>query len=224
MGEKNALVAGGSGLVGRACTLALLERPEFGRVIFLTRRHLPDLAHPKLSQVLFSRDTVESLAVPPVSDVFCALGTTIRKAGSQQAFREVDFELPLAVARLGLRHGARTFVLCSSVGADPASGNFYLRTKGELEQALRALPFDSLQVLRPSILVGHRQESRPGEAIGILAGRAFQFLLLGPLRRYRPIAAETVGRAMVGLALRGPAGQSVCEYDEIVRFSGACPI
>ena len=221
MGGKNALVAGGSGLVGRACTLALLQRPEYERIILLTRRHLPDFVHPKLLQILFSKDSVESLAAPPVDDVFCALGTTIRKAGSQQAFREVDFELPLAVARLGLIHGARTFVLCSSVGADPVSGNFYLRTKGELEQALRALPFDSLHILRPSILVGHRQEPRPGETVGILAGRALQFLLIGPLRRYRPIAAETVGRAMVGLALTGHPGQFVYEYDEINGFRGA---
>ena len=220
MSGRTALLAGGTGLVGRACLQALLEDPAYEKVIALSRSTLTGPASPKLMPVLFTQDSLSSTALPPVTDIFCALGTTIRKAGSQQAFRQVDFDLPLAVARLGLGCGAKSFILCSSVGADPASRNFYLRTKGELEQALQALPFASVHILRPSILVGSREESRPGEAAGIWIARLFQFALAGPLRRYRPVAAQVVGRAMVAAARDTQAAKAVHEYDAIRRLAG----
>jgi uncharacterized protein YbjT (DUF2867 family) len=212
MSGRIALLAGGTGLVGSACLQALLQDTGYEKVYLLTRRSVPALSHPKLTQCVVDFDSLDTLQLPAATDVFCALGTTIRKAGSRQAFRRVDFEIPLAIARLSLQSGAQNFVLCSSVGADPASRNFYLRTKGELEQALRALPFRGLRIFRPSILMGHREESRPGEFLGVWAGRLFQFLMLGPLRRYRPVAAERVGRAMV--ASTG-TGTSCLEYDAI---------
>ncbi|HWZ42113.1 MAG TPA: NAD-dependent epimerase/dehydratase family protein [Candidatus Saccharimonadales bacterium] len=221
MNQRTALLAGGTGLVGRVCLQALLQDPEYERVIALTRRDLEPSGSSKLMPVFFSDESLDSLSLPAITDVFCALGTTIRKAGSQAAFRKVDLELPLAVAKLGLRCGARSFVLCSSVGADPASRNFYLRTKGELEQALRALPFSTLRILRPSILMGHREISRPGEAAGIWIGRLFQFVMAGPLRRYRPVAAEVVGAAMVASTSRkdGESGPAVFEYDGICQLA-----
>jgi uncharacterized protein YbjT (DUF2867 family) len=220
MSGRTALLAGGTGLVGRACQQALLEDPAYEKVIALTRRALAEPASSKLVPVLFTKESLDSLTLPPVTDVFCALGTTIRKAGSQQAFRQVDFDLPLAVARLGLRCGAKSFILCSSVGADPASRNFYLRTKGELEQALQALPFTSVQILRPSILVGSREESRPGEAMGVWIARLFQFVLAGPLRRYRPVSAQAVGQAMAAAARDAQSQKAVYEYDAICRLAG----
>jgi len=106
------------------------------------------------------------------------------------------------------------------VGADPASRNFYLRTKGELERALRALPFRGLRIFRPSILVGNRPESRPGEFLGVAAGRMLRFIMLGPLRRYRPVAAEDVGRAMVAATGTGTA---CFEYDAIRELARTPP-
>ncbi len=220
MSGRIALLAGGTGLVGGACLRALLQHPEYEKVYLLTRRNVPGLTHPKLSQCVVDFNAPEGLKLPASTDVFCALGTTIRKAGSQQAFRHVDFEIPLAIARLSLQTGARNFALCSSVGADPASRNFYLRTKGELEQALRALPFQGLRIFRPSILVGDRPESRPGEFLGAAVGRILRFIMLGPLRRYRPVAAEEVGRAMVAA---GGTGAACCEYDAIRELARALP-
>lgn len=220
MSGRIALLAGGTGLVGGACLRALLRHPDYEKVYLLTRRNVPELAHPKLSQCVVSFDSPQALKLPASTDVFCALGTTIRKAGSQQAFRHVDFEVPFAIARLSARGGARNFTLCSSVGADPASRNFYLRTKGELEQALGSLPFQGLRIFRPSILVGDRAESRPGEFFGVLAGRILRFLMVGALRRYRPVAAEDVGRAM---AAAGGMGVECFEYDAIRALSRTLP-
>lgn len=225
MSGRCALVAGGTGLVGQACLHALLDDVAYERVILLTRRDVSAAASPKLMPWRFNPESIEDLLKlpqpPPITDIFCALGTTIRKAGSQEAFRRVDFELPLAVARFGLRWGAKSFVLCSSVGADAASRNFYLRTKGELERALQQMPFAALRILRPSILTGHREETRLAEAAGVWAGRLLQFAMAGPLRRYRPIAAQKVGRAMVSSVSGGaePPGTVVYEYDAICNLS-----
>jgi uncharacterized protein YbjT (DUF2867 family) len=131
----------------------------------------------------------------------------------------VDFEIPLAVAKLGLQSGARQFVLVSSVGASADSSNFYLRTKGELERELQGLPFAALHIFRPSFLVGQREEVRVGERLAIPAARALQFLMAGPLRRYRSIQAESVGRAMVAAANSGKSGSNVYEYDQIVKLA-----
>jgi uncharacterized protein YbjT (DUF2867 family) len=152
-------------------------------------------------------------------DVFSALGTTIRKAGSQGAFRKIDFELPLRAAEEALKAGAEQFVVVSSVGADPNSKNFYLRTKGELEQELAKLPFPSVHILRPSLLIGKRQEFRLGESIATMIAPALDLVALGPLRKYHSMRAEMVGRAMVGAARQGKSGTSVYEYDEITRLA-----
>src|SRR5438105_411417 len=133
---KSALIAGGTGLVGSHCLRFLLSSPEYASVAALVRRST-GITHPKLHEQIINFDGFVNLS--PCDDVFCALGTTIRKAGSQSAFRRVDFAYPLRLAERSLMAGARQFVLVSSVGANSGSGNFYLRTKGELEEALRGL-------------------------------------------------------------------------------------
>ena len=212
-------MVGGSGLVGRFCLQALLEDPAYGSVISLARRELPIAAHLRFTQKVLPFETLASLDLPPLDDVFCALGTTIRKAGSQEAFRKVDYDLPLAVADHALKFGARQFLLVSSIGADAASKNFYLRTKGELENALRRLPFTTLHIFRPSFLMGKREESRLGESIAVPLAKVLQFLLIGGLRRYRPIAARNVGRAMVAAAKAEKKGPFVWQFDEINRLA-----
>ena len=204
---RTAFIVGASGLVGRSCLRALLECPEYGRVIAAGRRPL-GVAHSKL---------VEGEPTEAVDDAFCAIGTTIKKAGSREAFRAVDYEIPVRTAE---RCGARRFVVVSSVGADARSKNFYLRVKGEMEEAVSALPLEAVHIFRPSILVGDREESRAGEKVGAMVARALRFALVGGLRRYRPIAAEVVGRAMVVVAVRGEAGRHVYEYGGIVAMGG----
>ena len=215
---KTALVVGGSGLVGGFCLQALLGDPAYNSVISIARREL-QVRDPKLVQKVMPFESLASLQLPPIDDVFCALGTTIRKAGSQAAFRRVDYEYPVMVADHALKFGAKQFMLVSSVGADPKSKNFYLRTKGELEQALRGLPFKTLHIFRPSFLIGTREQSRAGESVAIPLAKIFQFLLIGGLRRYRAIAAQNVGRAMVAAAKTDREGAFISEFDEINRLA-----
>src|SRR5262249_51254117 len=154
---------------------------------------------------------------PRATDVFCCLGTTMKQAGSEAAFRQVDFTFVVSLASLALGAGARQFLLISSLGANPKARIFYSRVKGETEGAVSALPFEGRQIFRPSILVGERREQRTGESIGAAVMRGSAFAMVGRLRKYRPIAAATVAEAMVRVALRAPRGVNVFESDEIER-------
>src|SRR5437899_2621148 len=196
-GEKTAVLLGASGLVGGDCLRALLADPRYARVLVLNRRELALPQDPKLAQRVVTFENLTAVDFQGTDDVFCALGTTIKKAGSQEAFRHVDFDYPLAAARAARNAGAKQFALVSSVGADPASGNFYLRTKGDLEEAIQKLGFNAVHLFRPSLLLGHRAEFRAGERVAIAIAPLFSSLMMGGLRRYRPIQASTVGAAMV---------------------------
>ncbi len=135
MSSRTAVVLGASGLVGGFCLRALVDDPDYTRVLTFGRRELPSLTRAKVAQRVADLGSLTAEDFHGAQDVFCALGTTIRKAGSQEAFRQIDLELPLRAAEEALKAGAEQFVVVSSVGADPASKNFYLRTKGELEAA-----------------------------------------------------------------------------------------
>lgn len=168
----------------------LCEDPGCARVTALVRRPL-GFTHPKLSEA-----PLDSTA-PSADDFFLCLGTTIKKAGSQAAFRAVDYELPLALARRAGEAGVRRLFLVSSSGADARSSIFYSRVKGELDEAVSRLPFEAVHIFRPSLLLGERSESRPGERF-LQRLSPFLFpLMTGPLRRYRPVEARSVALAMV---------------------------
>ena len=154
-----------------------------------------------------------------VDDVFCTLGTTMKQAGSKDAFRKVDHDYVLALARAGLAAGGRKFVLNSSVGADPRASSFYLRVKGEVEAAVRALGYETFVTAQPSLLLSDRAESRPGERIGVALAPALNPLMLGPLKRYKAIDVDTVAAALVGAALELGAGQHALEYEDLVRLA-----
>jgi uncharacterized protein YbjT (DUF2867 family) len=221
METRTAAILGASGLVGGSCLRALVDDPDYSRVVTFGRRELPSFTRAKVAQRVADLDSLTAEDFRGVQDVFCALGTTIRKAGSQAAFRHVDLELPLRAATEAVKAGAEQFVIVSSVGADPGSKNFYLRTKGEMERELAKLPFQAIHILRPSLLIGKRAEFRLGEAIAMALAPALDLLTLGALRKYHSIRAETVGRAMVAAAKQGASGASVGEYDEIARLGKA---
>ena len=152
-----------------------------------------------------------------VDAVACCLGTTMRHARSREAFRAVDLEGAVATGRLGRRLGARSFALVSSIGADPGSGTFYLRTKGEAERAVEALGFERTVIVRPSLIEGERHERRLGERIGGVGVVAP--LLVGGLRRWRPVAARTVARAILEtLCQPSTAGVRVLESDAVAEI------
>jgi uncharacterized protein YbjT (DUF2867 family) len=195
MEQRRAVVAGATGLVGKHILMGLLADSSVASVIAVGRRP-PQLQHKKLSALIV--DFASLPALPPVDEVYLALGTTIKAAGSQSAFRAVDFEANLAVAKAALEAGARRCALVSAMGASPNSKVFYSRVKGELEEALASMPFDALVIARPSLLIGDRQElgqpERTGERVGRVAAQ-----LLGPLipRHYKPIDAGDVAAALL---------------------------
>ena len=219
MSSRTAVILGGSGLVGGFCLRALVDDSDYTRVLTFGRRELPPLTRAKVTQRVADLGSLGAEDFHGAQDVFVALGTTIRKAGSEAAFRKVDFELPMRAAQESLKAGAEQFIVVSSVGADPSAKNFYLRTKGELEAELAKLPFRSLHIFRPSLLIGRRQEFRLGESIATAIAPALDLFALGPLRRYHAIKAEIVGHAMVGAAKQGKAGTFIYEYDAIVNLS-----
>ncbi len=219
MTARIALVAGATGLIGSHCLDRLLGEPAYTRVITLGRR-LIERADPKLEQRVVELERLgrAGFEFPQATDVFCCLGTTMKQAGSEAAFRQVDFTFVVSLASLALGTGAKQFLLVSSLGASPTSRIFYSRVKGETEAAVMALPFESRQIFRPSVLLGERRERRAGETLGAAVMRGTAFAMVGPLRKYRPIAAATVAEAMVRVALRSPRGVTIYESDEIERL------
>ncbi len=211
---KTALLAGASGLVGGECLRALTASPLYDRVLVVTRRDLGDqVAHPKIQQIVV--DFAELASHAPrlaAQHAFCALGTTIKKAGTRDRFREVDFTYPYDLARLTLARGAGHFSIVSAIGASTRSRFYYSRVKGELEVALRRMGWPSLAILRPSVIAGKRAESRPFEQVGV------RVLAFGP-RTWRPVRAATIAEAMVAVARREPPGVTIVESRDIPHWA-----
>ena len=219
--RRTALLAGATGLIGGHLLDLLLVEASYSRIVALVRRPL-DLEHGKLDARVVDFDHLDETAdPPPVDDVFCCLGSTIRKAGSQAAFRKVDHDYVVATARLGLACGARRFLLVSAIGASSSAKTFYSRVKGEAEESVTALGYPALHIFQPSILMGARQENRPGERLGIAAARVLNGLMVGPLSPYRGIRPETVAAAMVAAAASATEGRQVHTYSEIERLAQA---
>jgi uncharacterized protein YbjT (DUF2867 family) len=198
------LLAGASGFVGNLALDALLDAPDVSRVYAITRRPL-GREHPRLANRIVQYDQLGAQLQGLTCDVaFCCLGTTIKQAGSQQAFRSVDLDSVIAFARAAKIAQAQRFVVVSSAGADPGSKNFYLRTKGEMETALTGVGFVSLDILQPSILLGWRsREIRPLElGVGLLMPLVNP-LLVGKREPLRGISARTVAAAMLGAMRSG---------------------
>jgi uncharacterized protein YbjT (DUF2867 family) len=152
-----------------------------------------------------------------VDDAFCALGTTIKTAGSRAAFRRVDFGYVVAFARAA---GARHFMLVSAIGASVRSRIFYLRVKGETEEAVAALGYPALHIFRPGLLLGHRAQSRPREALGMALAPFLDPLMLGPAKAYRGIPADMVAAAMIAAAGTERTGRQIHTYADMVAPEG----
>ncbi|MEM1127953.1 MAG: NAD-dependent epimerase/dehydratase family protein [Bacteroidota bacterium] len=209
---RSVVLLGATGLVGSACLPHLAAL--YDRVVILTRRTVAGPLAPNVEQHMVD------LAVPAtyerylaVDHVVCALGTTMRKAGSRERFYEVDFSYPYEVSRRALRQGASHFMLVSSAGANPNAWAFYSRVKGELEVALRMLGYRSLSLLRPSVLGGSRQEFRPAETVG---KHLMRFLPL----RYRTIEPQTLAAALARIAHMDLVGVRTYESDDLQRLGG----
>lgn len=216
--SKTAIVAGSTGLIGSHILSQLLADARYGKVIALSRKALP-ISHPKLQIVAVTLDSLPDVAPTlKADDWFCALGTTIKQAGSQEAFRKVDYDYPLALGKQAAASGAEQFLLVSSIGASSASSIFYSRVKGEIERDLCQLGLPKLHVFRPSLLLGERTEHRRGEKLWGVLMKGLNPLLLGRFRKYRAIQAADVAAAMIRAANRhGKPGVHLYEGKQMVE-------
>lgn len=206
---RTALIAGGSGLVGKSVLARLLQDPAYGEVRLLARRS-PALTHPRLRVILTDFADLTTIGTDlRADDVYCCLGTTLRAAGSREAFADVDYRMVVDLARAARAAGAQQFLVISAAGASEHALAYYSRIKGRMEKAIANLGFEAVHILRPSLLLGERAEHRPGEAFAQKIAPLLRALTPGPLQRYRPVAAEEVAEAMVRLALRGEHGVHV---------------
>lgn len=220
-----AIVAGGTGLVGRELIKLLLEDQAYTKVIALVRKNV-QISHlrgnEKLVQVLTDYSNLE--AVIEQSDmehahVFCTLGTTIKKAGSQEQFRKVDLTYPMKLGQIASRGKADAFAIVTALGANRKSSIFYNRVKGEVEDGLRELKLRALYILRPSLILGDRDETRVGEKLGSVVSRAISPLMIGGLRTYRPIHAKTIATGLVKSAKSGQIGTHVLLSAQIAELA-----
>ena len=220
---RRALIAGASGLVGQRLLARLLADPAYGEVHALVRRPLSPTHRPAGDGARLHEHVVDFAALgrmrdmPATDDVYLCLGTTLKAAGSQEAFRRVDFDAVVGVARLARRFGSTRCVAVSALGADAGSRVFYNRVKGEAEAALARLDYASLTLLRPSLLDGDRAESRPGERMTLVLTRPIARWIPA---RWRPVGAEAVASCMIDAGLRGDAGLRIIESDRIQAFAG----
>lgn len=209
-----AAIAGATGFIGTHLLELLKTDKDFTSVKVLSRREL-DLS--SKFDVLVGDIVDQKFDV--LDAAFCALGTTIKTAGSKEAFYKVDHDLVMDFARNAKAAGAKVFVLVSSVGATTNTSNFYLKVKGEVERDLEQLGFDSLIILRPSLLMGDRDEFRFGELIGKGMMTIFNPLMLGSLSKYKGIQGRTVAKAMLRLSKEGLKGVHVLEGNQLHAFS-----
>lgn len=204
------LLLGASGAVGSQVLALASADDRVAQIVAPSRRALgaaPKLMNPVMD---FAQDELDADWLN-VDSVVCALGTTLREAGSQAAFAFVDRDLPVRFAKLAHQHGAKSFALNSSLGASPKA-NFYLKTKAQAEAAIAALGFESYTVVRPSLIDAVREKSRPGEVIGLAVARVFQPLIPA---RYRPVSAKKIAQALLDAALQGKPGHRVIESDAL---------
>lgn len=215
MQKRNALIAGATGLVGSSLLKQLLDDDQYEKVIAITRKPL-EITHAKLVQQPVDFDTIETLNTGfQVDDVFCTLGTTIKTAGSQDAFYKVDYTYVVNLGKWCATNNVRRFLVVSAMGANPESGIFYNRVKGEMEVAVSKLNISQKQIFRPSLLMGNRNEKRGGEKIAQVVMGALGFLFVGPLLKYKGIHADVVAGAMIKASKLNASGFKIYESGEM---------
>lgn len=218
--SKVALIAGSTGLVGNALLAYLLEYGYYSKVISLQRGEAV-YTHPKLVTIQTDFTDLDQLDLPQLADVFCCLGTTIKKAGSKKQFKRVDFQYPLDLAQLAVRYNASHFLIITAMGANGKSFFFYNQIKGEIENrliSLTALP--RLSIIRPSLLLGQRKEKRLGEGIGAVLATMLKPVMIGKLKRYQGIQAVDVAKAMYAIATNiSASGVKIYPSDELKHIA-----
>ncbi len=213
-----ATLIGATGLIGSHLLDLLLADEYFDSVRILIRRPM-EFTHPKLEKKLVDFSDMESfrLALEDSDVVFCSIGTTQKKVkGDKDAYRKIDYDITVNTARLCKLNGCETFVFVSSVGANSKSNNFYLKLKGEIEEAVKTVGLTNVYVMQPSLLLGNRKESRFGEKIAQWVMPVISFLMPA---KYKPVKAICVAKAMIGLVKENPKGLYIATYSEIKKMN-----
>ena len=214
MTVTTSIIAGSTGLIGGNVIKVLSNKKQ--SAIALTRRSIPNLP-PNITEMIIDFDAIEKNgSLPSCNNVFICLGTTIKTAGSKENFRKVDIDYCLSIARKAKESGAETLSLISSIGANSSSKNFYLRTKGELEESIQSLGFSTVNIFRPSFLVGERSEKRLAEKIAINLAKIMDLFLIGTASKYRSVKAESLAKTMV-LKADGKSGINYFYFDDFLK-------
>ena len=212
---KTALLLGASGLTGSLLLQQLLQDDYYKKVIVYTRKSL-NIQHQKLQEMIIDFDTIDTAV--EANDIFCCLGTTIKKAGSKTAFEKVDFDYPLKIAQLQKNAGSEKFLVITAMGASANSSIFYSMVKGKLEKQLQLLQFSSLYIFRPSLIIGNRKEKRIGERIALILSTIINPLLMGSLAKYKSVTAVAIAKAMIFSAKENKPENQIILSDEIKKF------
>ncbi len=213
---KTAIIAGSSGLVGKSLLNLLLEEPNYSQVISIVRQ-ASGISHPRLQELVINFNEMAE-ALKPIKngdDVYCCLGTTMKKAGNKVEFRKVDYTYSIALAEWALKIKARNFLCISAMGANPSSKIFYNRIKGEIEREIGKIKIPSVVFFRPSLLIGKREDHRRGEVLATVLANLFSFLFKGILKNYKAIPAEKVAAAMLKEAQNGKLGVRIIMSGEM---------
>ncbi len=196
--KKTAVVFGATGLVGETLVNLLISNEDYAKIIQVIRKESNDV-HPKVQSIVLADYSKlhQYKIMLAADDFFCCVGTTIKKAGSKEAFKNVDLKIPEYIAHLAEELSVPNLVIVSSIGANAASGNFYLRTKGEMEASVKSIYHGNLKFMRPSLLIGNRKEFRFTERISVIMMKLLDWTMVGPLRKYRGIHVSKVAAAMI---------------------------
>ena len=214
MNQRVAWVFGATGLIGRHLVEFLSQNESYSQVHVFSRRDT-GFSHPKIQLHIVDFQNLKSeLTNLEPGDLFCCLGTTMKKAGSKEAFRFVDYDLPVKLAHIAHEKGAEKYLIVTAMGADPSSMIFYNQVKGETERDIQKYSFKQIAILRPSLLLGDRNENRVGENVGKIVMGLMNPLMIGPMKKYKAIEGKTVAKAMVSIALENP-NQVVFLNDEL---------
>ena len=221
MKKMTALVVGATSLVGKELVRVLLASDNYDKITVWVRRPL-GIHHRKLEEKQIDFEMLDTYTIAEAVDhLYCCLGTTIKKAGSQNAFKVVDFGYPLQLARAAKATAVRQFIVISAMGASVNSRSFYSRTKGEMEEALRELDLPGLHIVRPSLLLGKRREFRMGEQVAAMLTSIIPFVFIGSFEKYKPIPAKAVAYAMYRVANQELTGNHIYESHQLVALNKA---
>jgi len=211
------IIAGATGLIGKALLNLLIHSDSHEQIEIWVRKPSAAIDH-RFTESVLAFEELPDIPEVAANHLYCTLGTTIRKAKTKENFYRVDVTYVVSLAKLAERSGITCFLVISSIGANPASLNFYLRTKGEMEEAVTSCSIPSIYILRPSMLLGKRDEKRSGENVGKILSKIAHPFMFGSLRKYRAIHAESVARAMIRCARESKPGIHILESDDIHRL------